>query len=165
MPTISYKQENCSFVYRVAAVIIDGKRVLLHRSPIDEIWCLPGGHVEMMEDSLQALQREIREETGEALVIERLLWIVENFFIDDRMNHHELGLYYLAHLEDGSRFLVGDGPFYGSEDFEDDQPMELVFRWFPLDAKILQNEPIYPIFLRQGLTRLPEFPEHVLDVH
>ncbi len=164
MRTISYKKENCTFIHRVAVVITDKERVLLHRAETNDFWSLPGGHVELMEDSLAAIRREMREEIGEALVIDRLLWIVENLFTDGDQRYHELGLYYLAHLPETSRFLAGDGPFYGSEDFEGSQPLRLIFKWFPIDGNGLQKEVIYPVFLRKALGKFPEFPEHVLNI-
>lgn len=45
----------------------EGTRVLLTRrnhEPFDGLWCLPGGHIEPYEAVLDAVCREVREETG-----------------------------------------------------------------------------------------------------
>jgi ADP-ribose pyrophosphatase YjhB (NUDIX family) len=49
----------------VSAIILDdGGRVLLqHRTDVD-FWCLPAGSLELDETALDALKREVREETG-----------------------------------------------------------------------------------------------------
>ena len=43
---------------------MDGGRVLLHWHPKVRAWLPPGGHIEENEDPVQAVLREIREETG-----------------------------------------------------------------------------------------------------
>lgn len=53
----------------VAAVIVDGDRVLLcHRRPdlpwYPDVWDLPGGHIEPGETAATALARELAEELG-----------------------------------------------------------------------------------------------------
>ncbi len=51
----------------VAALVLDRKNLLLTRRavpPFKGSWCLPGGFMESGEDTLQALTRELHEETG-----------------------------------------------------------------------------------------------------
>ena len=51
----------------VGAVIVDGDRVLLVRrahEPLKGEWSLPGGAVDVGETLVQAVAREIKEETG-----------------------------------------------------------------------------------------------------
>ncbi|WBB63761.1 NUDIX domain-containing protein [Streptomyces sp. WMMC500] len=60
------------------AVCTEGGRVLLarHVSPRGESnWTLPGGRVEHAEDPLDAVIREVAEETGCDAVVERLLGV------------------------------------------------------------------------------------------
>lgn len=60
---------------RVAAIIIKNGRVLLiHRIKGDkEYWVLPGGGIESEESPEQACHREVKEETGLDICIERIL--------------------------------------------------------------------------------------------
>lgn len=55
----------------VGAIIIDdydqpGKVLMTKRNipPFKGQWCLPGGHIDSYEYSVQAVKREVREETG-----------------------------------------------------------------------------------------------------
>ncbi len=60
----------------VAAVVRDhGGRVLLHRRRVTDGWAPPSGAVEPGEDLLAALRRELREETGLEVAVERLVGV------------------------------------------------------------------------------------------
>ncbi len=48
----------------VAPYIVNKARVLLVNHPKYGLWIAPGGHIELDEDPLHALHREIHEETG-----------------------------------------------------------------------------------------------------
>ncbi len=56
------------------AVINDGK-ILLTRREDFEVWCIPGGALEDGESLAEAARREIREETGLDVELERLVGI------------------------------------------------------------------------------------------
>ncbi len=60
----------------VAAVIRDALgRILLHRRRVGGGWAPPSGAVEPGEDLVASLHREVREETGLTVTIERLVGI------------------------------------------------------------------------------------------
>lgn len=48
----------------VAPYIVNKDRVLLVNHPRYGLWIAPGGHIELNENPLEALHREIKEETG-----------------------------------------------------------------------------------------------------
>jgi 8-oxo-dGTP pyrophosphatase MutT (NUDIX family) len=50
--------------FTVTGFVIDGDRTLLHWHPKLSIWLPPGGHIEPNEDPVQAVLREVLEETG-----------------------------------------------------------------------------------------------------
>lgn len=60
----------------IAAVVQDGAgRVLLHKRRVGSGWAPPSGSVEPGEDLLRALNRELREETGLTVAVERLVGV------------------------------------------------------------------------------------------
>ena len=72
----------------VSAVILDdGGRVLLQRRTDNDAWGLPGGAVEFGESVLDALAREVREETGLAVEIGRLIGVYSH------PDHHQVVTY------------------------------------------------------------------------
>lgn len=62
---------------RAQVVLVRGDRILLarHRRADGDYWVLPGGSIEEGEAPEDAAVREIREETGLAIAIERLLFV------------------------------------------------------------------------------------------
>jgi 8-oxo-dGTP diphosphatase len=63
-----------------AVVVLDGDRVLLgvrNKEPNRGRWVLPGGKVNPFESIDAAAQREIREETGLEVIVERQLGVWE----------------------------------------------------------------------------------------
>src|SRR5574341_2201931 len=108
---ISFRQEGGVFNYRVAAIIVDSGRVLLHRAEVEDFWSLPGGRAEMLEEAEEGLRREMREELEEEIRVERLVWVCENFFEYLEVSYHELGLYFLVTLPPGSGLLGRTEPW------------------------------------------------------
>jgi ADP-ribose pyrophosphatase YjhB (NUDIX family) len=148
-----------TFVYRVSAIALDGDRVLLHRAEGDDFWSLPGGKVEPSEWAQDALAREMREELGCEVRVERLVWVVENFFEYAGEPFHELGLFFL--ITTPSAVLdhpVGE-PFSGKERFYGDKELVLVFQWYSLED--MEGLVLYPTFLKTSLKAVPDGIEHI----
>ena len=98
----------------VAAVILDEDRnILLVKATYQRFhpWGLPGGSLEYGEQPEEAIIREVWEETGLHICIERLLLI--NSWLPDRV-----GMYYLCR--------VTGGTFYPSDEVSE-------FSYFSLD--------------------------------
>lgn len=64
---------------RVTGVLIDDGQLLLVRQKVDQDrgWSLPGGRVELGETLQDALVREMKEETGLDVSIQRLLYVAD----------------------------------------------------------------------------------------
>ncbi|MDX9956766.1 MAG: NUDIX domain-containing protein, partial [Anaerolineae bacterium] len=112
---IRLTQNDITFRYRVAGVALHEGRVLLQESPDDHVWALPGGHAETGENATATLVREMQEELGANVQVNRLLWVVENLFPHEGIRHHELGLYFLMDLGAALERLY-PGPVIADED-------------------------------------------------
>lgn len=128
------------FNFRVAGVAVHNGKLLLHRTPTDNFWSLPGGRVDMFEFSRETLLREMLEETGWEVTVGKLLWVVENFFTYNGIKYHEIGFYYqmeVPGLHDQQDFIVR----------EDDG--ELLFHWENVES--IDSGSIYPEFITADL--------------
>ena len=143
------------FALRIVAVALHDGYVLLHRSEQDDFWALPGGRCELLETAQDTIRREMREELGAEVRVERLLWVLENFFEYNGVACHELGLYFLIDLGSAFAHYDPDQPFEGTE-----ESLRLFFRWFSIDT--LHTMRLYPTFLRDALQNLPEHVVHVV---
>jgi ADP-ribose pyrophosphatase YjhB (NUDIX family) len=133
--------------------MIQDNKILVHRSENDDFWALPGGRNEFHEFSEETLIREMKEEINEEVDVERLLWVVENFFDFDEKKYHEIAFYYLMKLKNDSE-LYKVSEFYGKED-----NCNLIFKW--VDLKDLKNLEIYPTFLKTKVMNLSDNIEHI----
>lgn len=66
---VSVMTENIKFNYRVATIIKNGDKILLHKSKKDDFFAIPGGRIMIGEDSKTALKREFLEEMGADIFI------------------------------------------------------------------------------------------------
>ena len=140
------------FTYRVAGIAIVDDHVLLHKAVGQDYWVLPGGRAEIMEQASATLQREMLEETGLHVNVGRLIWIVENFFVENEVPFHEIALYFEMNTPTDS--LAGQRmSFMGHEGAD-----EIEFRWCRLD----ELPTFQPYFLAPRLARLPAATEHVV---
>ncbi len=140
---------------RVAGIILQQDHILLQGDRQGGYWTIPGGGIEYLESSSDALKREMKEELGADIYIERLLWVTEEFFMAGNKARHQLAYYYLTtlltatHLYELKRIApVVDGG------------VEVIFQWFNLDE--LTNITLYPEFLSKALKVLPQTLEHLI---
>ena len=101
-----------------AAIVRDGQILLIKRlrPPEAGCWSLPGGKVDFLERVADAVVREIREEIGVVVALERMLGLVEMVGLDDQ---HWVSPIYLA------RIVAGEPRLCEPEKHED-------FAWFSL---------------------------------
>jgi ADP-ribose pyrophosphatase YjhB (NUDIX family) len=154
------------FHLRAAAIIRDGERVLLHRVGDDPFWALPGGRVEIGETAEAAVRREMQEELGTEVRIDRLETIVENLFSYRGRPQHGVELHFALRLPEDSpllgmplfeRFETGAGL-----NGEPASTVRLEFRWF--HASELATLDLRPSFLSAKLATPQSAPliEHIV---
>jgi 8-oxo-dGTP diphosphatase len=91
----------------VGAVVLDDDRLLLIRrghGPAAGHWSLPGGRVEFGETMVEALVREVQEETGLEVVVGDYIGYVEIFADDAHFVVHD----YYATAFDAEFLVAGD---------------------------------------------------------
>ena len=64
MMDILWKRDDWVFSYRVAGICVQNGKVLLQKPTNDNAHAFPGGHVEPGESFVDAVVREMKEETG-----------------------------------------------------------------------------------------------------
>ncbi|MFB8790036.1 MAG: NUDIX hydrolase [Potamolinea sp.] len=153
---ITFYQGDLRFNYRAVAVIINNNQVLIHQYLKDGFWALPGGRVELMEPAHETIKREMQEELGIDVRVERLLWIVENFYDYNNKSFHEVALYFLISTHCDAIFYGEKESFRGIE-----KDKNIIFKWHEIEA--LEDIELYPKFLQKSLKYLPHSTEYIVN--
>ena len=83
------------FKLRVAGILQQNGKILANIINQNDFYCFAGGHVELGETLDHAIKREMEEELGFEVKIERPIFIVENFYTKNNEKWHEICCYYL----------------------------------------------------------------------
>lgn len=147
---LSFRSGNEKFNYRVCAMMIHNGKILAMRDERSPYYYLPGGRVKMRETAEHAVIREVQEELGVTAKIVRPLWLNQAFFTEDvdRIDYHELCIYFLMDITDTGLLEKGD-KFTSREGNRTH-----TFEWLAFDR--LKDEYFYPVFLKKDIFRLPE---------
>ncbi len=91
----TFKNKEGIFNFRVAAIIQNGSKVLMARNPNDSLCYSVGGRVKLNETLEDAVIREVFEETGVRVEIDRMAFIHENFFCNsENEKMHEISIFF-----------------------------------------------------------------------
>lgn len=125
---IGINSEEGKFKFRVCGILEHDGKYLAVKMNNNNFFCLPGGHVELGEDTEMAVQREMREELGYEVKIKKLVSINQNFFVGvDGRQFHEIGYYYIVNAINEKNINASD---YTREELDKGKIQHLEFRWF-----------------------------------
>ncbi len=147
---ISVKTSNGYFSLRSAALIMDKNQLLVAKSDRYDCFYTVGGGVSENETTEQAVIREVQEETGYRMEIERLVFVQERFYKIEDSNHHEIVFFYLMKNVDVE---IGNGACT-------DQRNEHL-HWLQIGE--LENVNLVPAFLKTVLKNIPEGMTHIVS--
>lgn len=139
---------------RVGAIIIKDNKVLMARNDRDPYYYSVGGRIQFGESSEQAIKREVKEELGLDLEIDRLGFVHENFFMGDFGEYdgklfYEICFYYYMKVPEEFNFVCESVTESGLN-----ERME----WVSFDTK----EDIYPSFFRTELKNPVKDVRHII---
>jgi len=144
--------EQCGFTYRVGAIIIKDKKLLMVKHEDYPCYYTVGGKVRINETSEEAIIREVYEETGIEFQIDRLSFINERFFEIKDEHYHEIVFYFL--MKENTNI---DLPHIR---FTDQGPKETL-HWLPMES--LDKTYIIPEFFKTKLLDNMVAIEHIIS--
>lgn len=105
---LTFKTDQGRFNYRVGAVIMRDRKVLMVKNEDAPYYYSVGGRVKLGESCEEALLREIEEELGVKATIERPLFFNESFFNEEVSGEkfHEVSIYFSVKLPDDNMPLT-----------------------------------------------------------
>lgn len=140
---------------RVGAIIMkDGKLLMVGNERADYLYSV-GGRIKFGETAEEAVVREVLEETGVKMKIDRLGFVHENYFYGDAPAKlgklvYEISFYFYMKVPDAFAPV--------SESFTDDNSKEYL-RWVSLDEDIK----MYPDFFRAELKNPADTVKHIMN--
>lgn len=115
------------FKFRVCGILEHNNKYLAVNMNDNGFYCLPGGHVELGEDTDTAVLREMQEELGYQVKIKRMVAFSQNFFEGKGKKFHEIGVYYIVNAVDEKQVNTND---YIREELDKGVVQHLEFKWF-----------------------------------
>ncbi len=125
---LKIKTEAEEFHVRTCGIIKQENKFLIMRVNKTPYYHIPGGHIEIGEDSKQAVIREIKEEIGCDVKEAKLFSIEENFWTRNNKKCHGIEFYYI--IKPKQQLQMQD-----CEKIENDKGEEklLHFKWVTLE--------------------------------
>ena len=155
MQDVKINCESGKFKFRVVGILRYKDLFLVQKIQNNEFFCLPGGHVELGEDTHTAIQREMNEELPYKFEVNKLVTVIQNFFSDEKKVFHEIGYYYLLDCKEEITEL-------SKVVFENDkgEMKRLEYRWLTLDE--IENEDFRPYILKDLLKDIDNAEGHII---
>lgn len=152
---INFKCDDYTFSIRTVGVTVYDGKVLLQREKDGNEYALPGGTVKLGETSVETLVREYKEETGDDIIVNRLIWTEENFWEYAGKKQHSIAFYYLIDLSDDAKTLKLN-EFISQKD-----NCNVILGWVPIEE--IKNITVYPTFLKDEIYHLKGETKHFIS--
>lgn len=152
---LTFKTETGRFNYRVGAIIIHDDRLLMVKNNKAPYFYSVGGRVKLHETAEEAVLREIFEETGLHMEVERLGFIHENLFVEEvtKERFHELSFFfYIKDMDELDTICTSFTENGAKEELQ----------WIPLNE--LEKRHLYPEFFKERLIHSSAGIEHILTI-
>ncbi len=120
-------------------VVISGEgKILLvkHRKGPRQYWVLPGGRLEYGETFQECAVRELKEETGLDVRVDKMVFVSEAIAPD--RSRHIVNVYLTAHIT-GGVMKLGNEPVLAGVDFVPVKDLEQVTLYPPVGRQILES--------------------------
>ena len=140
---ITIDVEDYKLNIRAAGIIIHNNKLLTHRNVNSDHYALPGGRVEIGENSEETIKREILEETGKEIEIKGYISTIENFFEMNNQKYHEIMFVHKAEFtNEEDKLLQKTIKNIEGKDF-------LQYEWVDIDK--IDEYPILPKVIKEIL--------------
>ncbi len=147
--SIRVVDNNTKFKLRVAGLLIKDNQLLVDEANNCGFKCLPGGYVQLLESTTIALEREMFEELGFQIEVDKLYGIIENFFVNKYSeNVHEICFYYLVNAKDNK---ILDQNKFNIKELDNGMMINHNYEW--VDFNLLEGANFKPIALIDKLLR------------
>ena len=139
---------------RAAGLIIHNGKILAHRNINSNHYALIGGRVEIGENSVDTIRREIKEELGKDVEITGYVATIENFFNVDGLKYHEiLFVHKVEFIDENDKKIEYTMKNIEGKDY-------LRYEW--LDLEKIDEYPILPKIIKEVLKE-NKFPTHKIN--
>ena len=130
------KDKNNNFEICARAIIQNNGKILVCYEKGNDYYFTPGGHINFGESAKEALYRELKEELNISIKRCSFIGAVENIFVQNDENHHELDLVF--NIEAGN-----------VSDKSEEDHIDFLF----MDIERFSKEEILPIVLQKALLK------------
>ncbi len=131
---------------RVSGIIIHDNKILLETYE-DGVYCFPGGTINLNESSEDAIKRELLEEVDKEFVIDKLVSVNEEFYINFKnYKTHCINFYYKMKFKNPS-----DIDSIDLDRLEDDHGHMIQHHYSWLDMDDLENKDLIPEVIKKEI--------------